>query len=351
MVVESVEKCPASFEPYQCTLSDDLQKLAKEQLGEDEAIREHSLGQLRDWIAKHPYIRKCRTDARFLLRFLRHRKYSVPKAQESIERYLVVRQRLPEWYQKLDPRDATLKQMLDELVLSVLGHDENGRLVLLARMGRFNTDNLIPMHLFRFLTMLSEYLLDNDESLQVAGLRIWIDHSNTPLKYFGLWGINDLKVSMESISKLMPFRLYEVRFAELASTATSLINMAMSMGGPKLKERVTVSSSFLAKKKSPNSTTFNLFPQTITIQFYSTVEESKPHFEEKLWIKEYGGSLDAAELNRKLGEQLEKARDELLALDEMEIDVEHYSALWKLDLNSGEIDGGIAGNFRKLEVD
>ncbi|KAL9699685.1 hypothetical protein quinque_003126 [Culex quinquefasciatus] len=324
MVVESVEKCPASFEPYQCTLSDDLQKLAKEQLGEDEAIREHSLGQLRDWIAKHPYIRKCRTDARFLLRFLRHRKYSVPKAQESIERYLVVRQRLPEWYQKLDPRDATLKQMLDELVLSVLGHDENGRLVLLARMGRFNTDNLIPMHLFRFLTMLSEYLLDNDESLQVAGLRIWIDHSNTPLKYFGLWGINDLKVSMESISKLMPFRLYEVRFAELASTATSLINMAMSMGGPKLKERVT---------------------------FYSTVEESKPHFEEKLWIKEYGGSLDAAELNRKLGEQLEKARDELLALDEMEIDVEHYSALWKLDLNSGEIDGGIAGNFRKLEVD
>ncbi|KAL1373995.1 hypothetical protein pipiens_005038 [Culex pipiens pipiens] len=324
MVVESVEKCPASFEPYQCTLSDDLQKLAKEQLGEDEAIREHSLGQLRDWIAKHPYIRKCRTDARFLLRFLRHRKYSVPKAQESIERYLVVRQRLPEWYQKLDPRDATLKQILDELVLSVLGHDENGRLVLLARMGRFNTDNLIPMHLFRFINMLSEYLLDNDESLQVAGLRVWIDHSNTPLKYFGLWGINDLKVSMESISKLMPFRLYEVRFAELASTATSLINMAMSMGGPKLKERVT---------------------------FYSTVEESKPHFEEKLWIKEYGGSLDAAELNRKLGEQLEKARDELLALDEMEIDVEHYSALWKLDLNSSEIDGGIAGNFRKLEVD
>lgn len=81
------------------------------------------------------------------------------------------------------------------------------------------------------------------------------------------------------------------------------------------------------------------------------MEESKPHFEEKLWIKEYGGSLDAAELNRKLGEQLEKARDELLALDEMEIDVEHYSALWKLDLNSSEIDGGIAGNFRKLEVD
>uniref|UniRef100_A0A182PXA7 CRAL/TRIO N-terminal domain-containing protein n=1 Tax=Anopheles epiroticus TaxID=199890 RepID=A0A182PXA7_9DIPT len=65
-------------------LPDLYRKIAKEELREDDEIREQSLTQMREWIAKHPYIRKCRTDSSFLLRFLRFRKYSVPMVCETL---------------------------------------------------------------------------------------------------------------------------------------------------------------------------------------------------------------------------------------------------------------------------
>jgi hypothetical protein len=65
------------YDTYECTLSPELQKMAKDELREDENTRNQSLAQFREWIAKHPHIKRCRTDAAFLLRFLRVKKYSV----------------------------------------------------------------------------------------------------------------------------------------------------------------------------------------------------------------------------------------------------------------------------------
>lgn len=46
---------------YVCQLPESDQKIALEELREDSNIREQSLEQMRDWIEKHPNIKKCRT--------------------------------------------------------------------------------------------------------------------------------------------------------------------------------------------------------------------------------------------------------------------------------------------------
>lgn len=46
---------------YVCPLVESDQKKALEELREDANIREQSLDQMRDWIEKHPNIKKCRT--------------------------------------------------------------------------------------------------------------------------------------------------------------------------------------------------------------------------------------------------------------------------------------------------
>lgn len=46
---------------YQFTGSDDLQKVAEEELRETETLRNSCLEQLRECIQKHPDIKKCRT--------------------------------------------------------------------------------------------------------------------------------------------------------------------------------------------------------------------------------------------------------------------------------------------------
>lgn len=52
-------------------------------------------------------------DAPFLLRFLRTKKYSVPMAQDMLERYLVIRQLYPQWFSKLDVDDPVISDILD----------------------------------------------------------------------------------------------------------------------------------------------------------------------------------------------------------------------------------------------
>ena len=52
---------PDEYDTYQCTLEPRFREMAREELREDESIRAHALSQLRDWISKHPHIRKCRT--------------------------------------------------------------------------------------------------------------------------------------------------------------------------------------------------------------------------------------------------------------------------------------------------
>lgn len=52
---------PDTYEPYVWSLSENLKKIAQEELREDENVRTQALAQLREWIAKHPKIKYCRT--------------------------------------------------------------------------------------------------------------------------------------------------------------------------------------------------------------------------------------------------------------------------------------------------
>ncbi|EDS26685.1 conserved hypothetical protein [Culex quinquefasciatus] len=319
-----VDKKPSNFEPYRFTLSAKFEQLARDELREEPEIREQSLTQLRDWIAKHPYIRKCRTDAVFLLRFLRFRKFSVPQAQAAIERYLAMRQTFPDWFQKLDSTEDSMLETVDDEPMTVVGRDEAGRTLVWIRFGRFNVEKLNPIAIFRYLMIFLEVLLD-DEEVQVGGFRVWADYTDSTLKHYGMWGISDLKLLMDAVNRSMPIRIREIHAVKLPKFAVAIANVLLSFATPKFKERISC---------------------------HSTVLESKSHFDESLWPKQYGGPQDSVELNRALRKLFCEKRDALLALDDMDIDVEHYSSLWNQSgSNNSDIDGGIAGCFRKLNVD
>lgn len=110
-VTLSLSTTPETFDPYVCNLSPKFKKIALDELREDDNIRGQALTQFREWIAKHPHIKKCRTDAVFLLRFLRTKKFSVPAACEMLQRYLTIRQLYPQWFKKLDIEDKSIDGM------------------------------------------------------------------------------------------------------------------------------------------------------------------------------------------------------------------------------------------------
>lgn len=121
---------------YKCGLSTDSQVIARMELREDINTREQALEKFREWIQKHPAIKNCRTDAIFLLRFLRTKKFSLPLAEEMLERYLTMRQLYPDWFQNLDINDPDIEAIIDSgYLVPLLERDEHGRKVILSCAG------------------------------------------------------------------------------------------------------------------------------------------------------------------------------------------------------------------------
>lgn len=61
LLIPNLETKPDEYDSYQCTLTSKFKEIAKDELREDESVRSQSLSQFREWIAKHPHIKKCRT--------------------------------------------------------------------------------------------------------------------------------------------------------------------------------------------------------------------------------------------------------------------------------------------------
>ncbi|XP_050094148.1 retinaldehyde-binding protein 1-like [Anopheles aquasalis] len=320
----SVEKRPESYDKYEFTLPELYRKLAKEELREDDEIREQSLVQMREWIAKHPYIRKCRTDSSFLLRFLRFRKYSVPMACEALERYLAMRQTFPQWFKNLDCNEPALRQMLEDGVFVRLGTDETGRLVIHFRFPRFDVEKFSAVQEGRFTALLIELLLEWEE-MQIGGVRVVVDFRGAIMKHFGIWGVSDMKIFMDAINRSYPLRLRQVHGVKFPKFAVPIVNLLLSFASPKLRDRITC---------------------------HESVESMAENFEPSLLLTECGGHADAKRLEADFLKHVEARRDVILALDEMDIDTQRYSSLWASSSNEEhEVDAGVAGSFRKLAVD
>lgn len=70
----------------------------------------------------------------------------------------------------------------------------------------------------------------------------------------------------------------------------------------------------------------------------------------KLLPKEYGGIVPLSEMITQFKDRLRKQRAKILALDDMFIEITKESANFA-STDDADIDAGVVGSFRKLEVD
>ncbi|XP_058067205.1 retinaldehyde-binding protein 1-like [Anopheles bellator] len=273
-------------------------KLAEETLRETDEIREHALAQMREWIVNNRHIHKVRMDDSFLLRFLRAQKLSVTMACEALERYLTWREMYPTWSKGSSFQEPIIRQMYDAGGLSVLGQGNDGRTVVLIQTEPFA--NWDPTQTVRFVTMILETLLEWEE-VQIGGILVLLDYTGTSKKLFEIWGMTELKIVMEGLCRAYPIQYREVHGALIPKAGIPVAERALSFTPPKFRELV---------------------------HCHAAVEDLWKHLEPSITPKKYGGTLDLDAVNKKFADRIEQFQNVVLGLDEMEIDLDHYSALW-----------------------
>ncbi|CRL06985.1 CLUMA_CG019986, isoform B [Clunio marinus] len=328
---------------YKFTLSDELRKIAKEELRETDETREHALKALRDWAIKNPRIETLRLDSVFLLRFLRFKKFSIPMAQEALERYLVLRKYIYEGqfiYQNFDYKIPQLYALIDNgLAFALPQRDHLGRRIIFYRPRAFNPSKNIPHDIIRLPGVVFETLLEDEEN-QIRGCVHVADGSGLGLNYLTVLTPQQAFRIIKNCERMVPMRHKE--FHGLCPPSLKFVlEWALAMMSPKLRSRVRIHS----KLDDANSVDTKLLPL------------------------EYGGTIPMREMIEMFKKELEAKRDVLLSHDEMNVRLELYpesvrqgsTRSLKIPLSAPDsafdekkdLIGmkGIQGSFRKLEID
>jgi len=312
-----------NVDEYVCNLPANVMKIALDELREDQNIRDQSLAQFREWIQKHPNIKKCRTDSNFLLRFLRTKKFSVPQACEMLERYLIIRQLYPHWFRKLDCEDKELSEIIDAgYLVPMLERDAEGRLIVFSCIGNFDPKKYTAAHMARVHSLITESLMD-DEVNQVHGYTYVNDEAGFTMAHVSLWSLTDIRNMLRCIQSSTPMRHKSNHFLNISSSAVKILEFAISLLSEKLKSRLFI---------------------------HKSIEDLHKVIDKKILPKEYGGEVPLSEMVAKLKVLLKEKREQVMALDDMYIEIDEKSCPLVSEMNE-ELGMGLEGSFKKLQID
>uniref|UniRef100_A0A4Y0BKI7 CRAL-TRIO domain-containing protein n=2 Tax=Anopheles funestus TaxID=62324 RepID=A0A4Y0BKI7_ANOFN len=319
----NLDKAPAHYDNEIDELDEHCQQLARDFLRENPTIRDQSLEQLRDWIAKHPCIKRCRTDARFLLRFLRTKKYSFINASTMLERYLACRVVHPHWFKGLDIEDREMCDLVKAgFLYPVLEKDARGRTVIFGDAGTLDPKVYTIGHGSRMHMLVGETLYD-DATVQCAGFVLVYDLTGITMGMLGLVTLNDIRDLATYLNNAVPMRIQELHFVNTPSLALKIANYTLTMLNEKLRNRIMCHRSW---------------------------EDLHKKVDKRLMPQEYGGPIPKDVHIAAFEKRCQIYRPQLLALDEMDYEVGRDMDSCKKP-HVAEIETGTIGSFRKLQLD
>lgn len=234
-----------------------------------------------------------------------------------------MRQLFPQWFQKLDIEDPAIEAIIDSGYLFALPErDELGRRVIFSCASKFDATKFTSAQMARTHSLVCEYLMD-EEANQVAGYSYITDEGGLTMSHVSLWSFVDLRNMLKCIQNSTPMRHKETHFVNIPSYANKIIEFSISIISDKLKKRV-----FLDKN----------------------IEELKSRVNPDLLPKEYGGKIPMADMIATFKSGLKAHRAKILALDDMFIEITKSPTNW-LGHEDSDIETGVVGSFRKLQVD
>lgn len=324
-VIPSVDKSPKKYDKYETKLSKVYLEIAEKALHETESIRTQSLAQMREWISKDPYIKKCRTDALFLIRYLRAKKFNVPAACTLYQKYLINRQVYPDWFKSLDVDDPHLVELLHGgFFVPLPDRDSRGRQVILHRFSHLNADKFTSTDVFRVQEMLHQTMYD-DEETQIAGFVYIFDYRGITMKHVAMFSLVDFKNYTKMVRSGCPVRMTSLLVLNMPAFLQAFYEITMAAMQQKVRDR---------------------------FKMFKSLEDFQKEVDIDIFPEEYGGKMKTENIISEIHKKMQTKREKILALDEMLVDVpKDMNGEWYQQSSNGNIQAGVIGSFRKLDLD
>uniref|UniRef100_A0A0B7B1Q6 CRAL-TRIO domain-containing protein n=2 Tax=Arion vulgaris TaxID=1028688 RepID=A0A0B7B1Q6_9EUPU len=217
---------------YTCTLSSDVIEQAKTELNEDPATRHIEIKNLKSRLEKYPGLQP-RTDVKFLLRFLRARKFDQEKTFELVKNYYKTRQQYPEIFDDIKP--SRVRSVLENGSIEFPGStDNNGCAIIIFRPGLWDFDQVTYIDIVRALYLLLSKVME-DENFQVKGVQFLDILTGFTMKHASHVTPSFVKSFMQVLQDVLPLRLKSFVFFK----EPAFFDLVFSLMKPFIKEKLT----------------------------------------------------------------------------------------------------------------
>lgn len=150
-------------------LSDDLQKVAGDELHEVPERIQADVDALRSWLSQATHL-KSRDDDQFLVTFLRGCKYSLEKAKKKIEMYYIARTGTPEFFSNRDTADKFIQEIINIGAIMPLPVDESKAepRIILTRLGGYDYNKYDFISVMKVTYLMADWCMINSGELIIC---------------------------------------------------------------------------------------------------------------------------------------------------------------------------------------
>ncbi|CAG5133156.1 unnamed protein product [Candidula unifasciata] len=229
---------------YTCTLSLEVQQKAKRELNEDPKTRLLEVKSLRTRLQKVPGLLP-RTDVKFLLRFLRARKFDQERTFELAKRYYDIRMQSPEIFNDLKP--TRVRHVFADDFIEVLKHRNNeGCRVIICRPDNWDTSRY---PLIDFLTALYLVIakIAEEEDTQVCGVHLISYLEKLTFKHATQITPGTAKFFVSTVQDVLPMRLKRFDFVKQPAIWDIVFTACKPFMKSKLLSRIVANGDMFEK--------------------------------------------------------------------------------------------------------
>lgn len=303
-------------------ISEELQKIAKEELNEVPERIEEDIKHIKDWLSKQPHL-NARTDDQWILTFLRGCKFSLQTTKQKLDMYYSIRNRAPDFFGDRDPFHIEMQRFFKKgvFVYVPLEAGTPHPKFFFGRTTEDGPDELSVSSAIKSALMLMDILLNEDDST-MNGFHLYLDAKDVDYRYVLQLTPDFARKMVSCFIDAYPIRIKKLYFLNSPQLFLSFFNLIRPIIPKKISERIEVYGGD--------------YPQSI-------FDEVPP----SMLPKDYGGQgLTIDELAVKISAKVESyndwfQKDDLYNADESK----------RLNTTTNNNDLGVEGSFKKLNID
>ena len=197
-------------------------------------------------------------DDKFLLQFLRTKKFRLDKATELFENYILLKHSNPRWYDFNDAAISRLWLLYETgVAYPLMERDEEGRRIIFVQTRKLDPKLFTASDAIQLLTWIAKVILEEEET-QISGIVTIIDQSEINFGHLRLLSVTDAIDFVSVVKNGSVGRQKGMYLVSLPSFASFMLQVAKKATNEKLKKRIHVVEDMETMKTLINPSLFPL---------------------------------------------------------------------------------------------